>query len=536
MRPVSPTGDPDYEEEIDWPILWQPIKPKDFSVSSEIFTGSMTKDNSISIFFRKLETNKTLMGDFDYMTMEEIDGIRPDVYEFGDRLSPGEDLYPGSDIYPGPGSEASLRTYYLYSRILWNSVTSKLIIGDAIGGDLYVFDDIDLSPNTRYLVTWYVEGESIRVRIDELQLGYIQVEVYDTGVIYDTRIQRDQGEFGWFAQIEDGDSLVENIRQRSASFGNLITKEYLSSTPVVGVQLFESSTPPAELLTGVGSGPFGGIVTSQKDDSFKIDTKGMMKGASTNSFVITNWSNTTIEFDIQRPEGHTLAYLYGDSGNIISIPIPDGIPGQWQKVRKRMTDRPDQTGRYQLVILKVASINSETWYLKNLSVRSRSVGWSARGKDDPWNMAGDQWIDFHDSTNASNSGILLKEPGRGLQVQAEMLVSDGSIYEFKSLPKYAEPGRFIWDQVEPDPPAHSLSIVADVNGLTVDFAASLTLNETDERVPISYVWYFGTQGSLIGRSVRKTFPSPGIYTATLRVSYADGTVQTPNTWTQRLSA
>jgi hypothetical protein len=451
------------------------------------------------------------MTDYEGMSMQDMDGLHP---ELGD-----------------PDDETQ---FYLYSRINWSSVESSIEMG-SVDEDMYEFDNFDLEADTRYLVTFTAQGKSIRVKVDRLDLGYQQVEIYDTGVVHDVRFQEGVGRFGWKAELEDGDASIGNIRHRSANFGSIITKEYLSSTPVVGSQLVEASTPPAELLTAIGSGPYGGIVTSQRDESFKIETQGMMKGASTNEFVITDWSNTTIRFDIKRPEGDVLAYLYGSSGNIIQVPIPEGIPGQWQKVKQRLTERSDQTGRYRLVILKVAAANSESWYLRNLSIQSRAVAWSARGKDDPWGMAGDQWIRFHDTTNASNGGVMLKEPGRGLQVQAELLASTGSIYEFRTLPKYAEPGRFVWDQSELDPPAHNIFIVTDINGLTVDFAADVDLDEDDERLPISYVWYFGSHGHAVGKNVRKVFPSAGVYTAVLRATYADGTVQTPSTWTQRLS-
>lgn len=510
--PVSPTGDVNQAPSLTPNQMWQDLKPKDFSVSAEIFTGSQTEEDHLWLYFREKEKSLALMTDFAGYTMDDMNGL-----------------------IPGIGPAESAEQFYLGVKLRWGDDSSMTVTSTFENDPLYEFSNFVLENDTRYMFIVTAKGERIRLQIVKLDLGR-HIPLYDTGFFFDTRIQTGLGRFGWKAQIEDGDSSIDNVRHRSANFGNLLTKKFHSATPVVGAQLVETSTTPSELLVGIGTGPFGGIVTSQADESFKIETTGMMKGAATNDFTITDWGNTTIQFSVRRPAGSLIAYLYGDSGNIIQIPIPEGTPNQWQTVRHRMTERIDQTGRYRLVVVKVASPTTSTWYLKNLSITSRSIKWAARGESDPWSMAGDQWVPFRDTANSNNGGVVFKEAGTKLQVQAELLTSNASIREFRTLPKYAEPGRFVWDQVEPDAPQHDISITADVNDLTVDFAADVNLIPEDPREPISYTWYFGLYGHAVGKVVRKVFPSSGLYTATLRVGYSDGTTQVPVTWTQRLSA
>ena len=516
--PVSPTGDPleaiafptisegDTATRPDnWPVLWQPLSPKDFSASAEVYTGSLGGTNKLSLFFRADNIARSDLGDFENLTMDNLNGLPPE--------------------------EGSVETFqYLSANFVWETGASTMNISNH-DGVIHSFD-LSLSASTRYQFTVSVKGTKIRLQAYSMIYGRLDELVHDTGFIQSPLFDHRLGAFGWWAELADGDSLIDNIRPRSANFGELLTNRYESTTPVMGAQLIETSTPPIELVHSVGTGPFGGIVNSQLDETVKVETNGKMKGFQTNYFDVTDWANTLIEFEIYRAEGKYIAYLLSASGNIVEIPIPNGPAGMWQKIRHRTGPKPDPTGAHTLVVVKITSAN-DVWSIRNLSVRSRAISWSARAKSDPWGMAGNQWTPFEDTTNTANGGVVFKEPG-AVQVKATLRTGDASIQEFSVVPKYAELGRLVWDNDTTEAPSHLVTIASDINGLVVDFGASIQYTIDDSRRPIAYHWGF-EDGWRTGQSARYVFGSPGVHSAVLRVVYADGSVQTAY-WRQSLSS
>jgi hypothetical protein len=516
--PVSPTGDPDYSVAFPtvsegntatrpnaWPVLWQRLNPKDLSASAEVYTGTLGGTNTLSLFFRADNISRSELLDFENLTMGDLNGLPP---EEGD-VSAFE---------------------YLSANLVWESGASYMDISNH-DGIVHSFD-LSLSASTRYQFTVSVNGDKMRLQIHSMLYGRLDELVHDTGFIRSPLFDHRLGAFGWWAELEDGDSLIDNIRPRFANFGDLLTNRYESSTPVMGAQLVETSTPPVHLVDAVGTGPFGGIVNSQLDGTVKVETNGKMKGFQTNYFDVTDWANTLIEFEIYRDEGEYVAYLLSASGNIVEVPMLDAPAGVWQKIRHRTGPKPDPTGAHTLVVSKVTSDNS-VWSIRNLSVSSRAISWSARGKSDPWGMAGNQWTPFEDVANTANGGVVFKEPGP-IQVKATLRTGDASIQEFSVIPKYAELGRLVWDNETTGAPSHLIDIISDINGLVVDFGASVQYAIDDNRKPIAYHWGF-ENGWKTGKSARHTFGSPGMHSAVLRVVYADGTVQTAY-WRQSLSA
>ena len=509
--PVSPTGDPDYPidfptasegntelEPDDWPVLWMPVNPKDFTATAQIHTGEMDGTNVFWLFFRGKDVDDSVLIDFEEQTMKDMNGIPP------------EEGNPLSEAFS-----------YLVATVEWGA-SPYLSISDQ--NDTVVhYESAPLEANTDYFITVKVKGPSIRVQINELEYGYTGAKVLDTGEIIDhDLIDVRKGLVGWWAALEDGDAHIANIRPVSANYGELLTGVFESPTPAIGASLIETSTPPEELVSGVGTGPWGGNVTSQIDNSIEVVTNGKMKGLQTNAFTISDWQNTVIEFELNRSDGKYVAFLLGSSGNLIEIPVPEGAVGQWQKIRHRMGPQTDQTGSYRLVVLLVSSTNA-TWYTRNTSIRSRSISWSARGKSDPWGMSGNQWMPFEDTAGKRNSGVMFKEPGR-LQVKARSLINAAEIEEFRVIPKYAELGRLIFEDEKIAAPDHRVNILSDTNGLIVDFAVSIQYDSNDARRPMTYAWAFD-DGWKIGSSVRKVFRSSGTQSVVLRITYSDGATQ-----------
>ena len=467
--PVSPTGDPSYPYEFpieenglefsDWPITWQSIYPKNFSVSAEFVTGSLTGENSFYIFFRGGNVNKGIVNDLEDWqgtegpaTMDQLNGLALET-----------------DI----AEEASESLEYLSAQLTWSAEGSFLSVSDSLN-ELYSFD-FDLSPDKRYMATFINKDDSFRVKIHEIDadFGSLKEEVFDSELMSGYLFAPRSGFFGWWAKFEDGDSFVDNVRHRHANFGDLTTRQFQSITPVQGVQLSQISSPPTQLINEFASGLWGGVVSEDLEaNTYQIISQGNMEGIQTNNFIISDWENTFIEFEIYQDFGDYVCYLLGINGNIIELSLGEAIVRDWKKVRHEFDGRPDPTGTYRLVILKVESPTDSLWKVRNFKAEVKNVHWSARNHDDPWNMSPEEWIPFGETTNKTNSGLMFKEPGQ-VQVKATLANNDAEISEFHVVPKYAELGRLVFEDEKAEDLKHKVKIAAEVNGLNVNFAANI---------------------------------------------------------------
>lgn len=537
--PVSPTGDPSFdigfpveltESMFDyWPIAWQDINPRDFSVSMEFLTGSLEGDNSFGIFFRGGNLNKGIVNDLEDWenssspaTMGELNGLSLET-----------------DI----SDPASAAFEYLGAIIKWNADDPTIKVYNSLN-EIHSFSasagySFTFEPDTRYMATFISHKDTFRIKIYDIDpdLGSIRNLIFDSPVMSGTIFSPRQGFFGWWANFEDGDSAIDNIRHRGASFGELTTRQFQSITPAVGAQLVHTSSPAKELVQSFGSGPFGGIVTEAAEaDTYRIVSQGKMEGIQTNEFVISDWENTILQFEISKAPGKYTCYLLGAAGNIIELNIAGDYFNQWDLFRYELGGRNDPTGRYRLIILKTSSQDNTTWYVRNVKAQTRIVHWSARNQDDPWNMAPEEWMPFGETTNKSNSGMMFKEPGY-VQVKASLTNNDARISEFHIVPRYAQLGRLVFDEVDPDTIKHTMKIMADVNDLRVDFGIDLQLSETDPRVPIGYIWIFDSTNDWYtgGDTIRKVFSTPGDHHAFCQITYNDGSVQS-DYWKAYLTA
>lgn len=531
--PVSPTGDPEFEFEFsDWPVVWQDIQPKDFAVSAEIFTGSLPVSNLFSILFRGGNVNKGIVNDLEDwngsnqpITMDQFNSIRPEL-----------------DI----SDEESEAFEYLGATISWEDNISSLVVEDD-QDTLYSFDDLNLELNTKYMIVFLNKGDSFQVKIYQMDpdLNSIQAETFDSGLMQNHLFQPRKGYFGWHASFNDGNAYVDNIRHRHANFGDLQTRQFKGRTPVVGIQLAHTSSPPASLIKSVGSAPWGGLVSQESEEgypvnqaTYKVISNGKMEGITFSGeggeFLISDWENTYLEFELFKAEGSYVCYLLGASGNIIELNLESSIANEWEKFSFDFDGRPDPTGRYSLVILKVASEVDTTWFVRNAKAETKTVHWVARNQEDPWDMVPEDWLPFSETSNKANSGIMFREPGYP-QVKASITNNESFISEFHVIPKYAELGRIVTD-ADLAPINHMLEIATDVNDLRVDFGAQITYVEGDDRRPIGYIWIFdSTNEWSTGSAARKVFRTPGDHQAFLQVTYNDGSVQS-QTWRGTLTS
>jgi hypothetical protein len=526
--PVSPDGDPDYEFEFPdaWPTVWQDIQPKDFAVSVEFFTGSATGNNAFTVSFRGGNVNEGIVNDLEDwngtgnpVTMKELNEFRG--------ANPPLGLRPELDL----ADEESATFEHFDATLSWGSNNSLII--SKFEDELYAFEDISLEANSRYMAVLMSEKETFRVKVFSLDsdLRSISSEVFDSGLIRDPLFEARKGYFGWFAEITDGDSFVDNIRHRYANFGDLQTRQFRSVTPVAGVQLVHTSSPPTSLIGSAGAGPWGGIVSEPELESgaYQVISNGKMEGIvftgpSAQDFLISDWKNTYIEFELFRAPGKYVCYLLGASGNIIELNIDSPITNEWEKFVFDFDGRSDPTGRYRLAILKVSSEVDTTWFIRGAKAETKTVHWVARNQEDPWNMVSEEWLPFSETDNKANSGIMFREPGYP-QVKASITDNEAKISEFHVIPRYAQLGRVI---IEEDPASleHNISIETDINGLRVDFGVAFDFAEDDPRRPMSYIWIFDSSNNwYTGETARKVFRTPGKHHAFVQVTYNDGTVQ-----------
>lgn len=518
---VSPNGNPNYEYDSEWPLVWQEISPKDFSVSSEIFTGESEESSSFAIAFRGGNVNEGIVNDLEDWqgtglpaTMEDLNQIRPEL-----DLADSE-----SEAFEA-----------LTAALSWSDTASSLTIFKR-EEPIYEFENLGLQKNTSYMAVFLSNGETFRVQIYTLDsdLGGLKDKVFDSSLLENYLFSARKGYFGWNADFANGTSFVKNVRHRYANFGDLTTRQFRSITPVTGVQLSHTSTPPENIVESFGSGPFGGIVSSTDDPNvYRVESNRKMEGIQTGEFYISDWENTSLSFELFKPFGKHICYLLGSEGNIIELDIDRDTANEWEKFTFPFESRPDPTGKYRLVVLRVVA-DEATWFVRNVKAEVASVHWSARNQDDPWNMAPEEWMTFGNTTNTANSGIMFKEPGSA-QVRATITKNDASVSEFYIVPRYAELGRLVIDK-EPESLKHKVKIVADVTGTVVNFAAQIIYAEEDKRRPTNYFWIFNSANeSFVGPTSRKDFGAAGRHHAFVQVTFNDGTVQS-DYWRGTLSA
>lgn len=551
-----------------WPILFRanPFSgfsdpmPINIAVGVAITSGSFGQatgvlKNEFALLFRDVPTDNQTQIELNTMTQSQLEAHagQPDfgraLYDARDQKE--IDIYDQIELDERSQFDIERKPdesehTWLEVKLKWGAETSSneltILDADEVG---YTFTNFEIekseSSDLDAGIFWLVaelQDSNIRVRIYTLnQIGEVtsSVPIFDSGIISDdSLIKRRKGRFGWWANLRDGDAHINSIKTRGVNYGEFVSKEFRSITPVKGVSMYTGSTSDHELVSGIEPTDRTNMTLSLDPGSsatgkaIKIEAAPLkpLQGVVTNPFLIDDPQNIRISFDIKFPSsevsgGDLSAFLIGSYEDIYPVNLSSFKRDIWTHVKVSLKERLFQTGTYRLMLLQTFPVTATSWWIENLSVKTYSVKWSARPhKSDAWNLEGDRWQDAGFTLNSLNGGLVFDEIGSGLQIRAQALRQDASISDFKAVPQYATLGRLIYrDEIpvhtQPEP---KLKITTSVSERTVQFTAS---QESSINI-VAYYWNFGDGIEDAGLSVSHTYSGAGTYVATLTAQTNEG--------------
>lgn len=537
-RPPSPDGSAaptsgfpvtsDVGEPAAFPVLYRsddppsPADPRPIDVSMGIsfISGSLVGSNEFALYLRQNNTEVITQDDLEGQTQAELEATQ---------------VQPEFLTTSGASS-------WIRARFDWDSTGSTLVLENSEGVQ-YTFSSAALSPNQNYWLVIELTDNVFRGRLFATDVANQVTDdpLLDTTAIVDaTAWWRRKGRVGIYTAFEDGDVYLTHLRPRFTVYGDIITSSLNTLTPMDGGQLVAGSTSQKELVESIVPAPWGGTVfadptaaISPTSVPYRIETVGMdpLQGFATNVFWVDQPAQTVIEFDLKFPGNAVippgqglLAFLYGPLGLVILLNLPTLETEEWQHIRIPLANHDVfQTGRYSLVVVQTLPQVSTTWFIDNLSVKTPVVDWYGRAASDPWDMSG-EWMPFKDTINLSSGGTLFKERGRQFQIRARSYRDNAKIHEFTANPKYAELGRFVWEDervaLGTAPAAHTIGTA--ITGQTVKFTATWGGHPTYFTSNIvAYGWSFGDDSFEYGPIVKHTYRYPGTYDVTLTVISRD---------------
>lgn len=509
-------------------------------------TSAAAAQNQVSFYFREIPLDLQTQLDIDGTTMAALDAVgkQPDydIAKYNNRTqqylqAERQEMLDGDTQFDLERLPDYVSDAYIEVRLKWSAAGSVLQVLDANETTIYTFNNFTLNANSYYYLIADIENSTVRVRIYQIDsagnfgspAAYGMV-VDTTAILNEDLFKRRKGRFGWYARFADGNASVQNIRPRKLSFGEVVTKSFTSSSPVEGARLQIAGSSDRKLFETIAAGPWGGDVITDTEKSsskngFKITTsKGVpLQGVQSNEFIIDDFDNTEISFDVFFPSyavaaGSNLeAFLYGRNAKIVNLNLGGFTTDQWHTVKAYLRNDLLQGGPYRLMLIQTLPSMDTVWYLDKVSIVARSLELFGRAvRPDAWRMRPDNWVAFKNTTDSLQSGTLFAERGKNIQIRGRALRQDSYIHEMKTLPKYSELGRFAWPDEQKEQftfPAANIS--ASANGRTVSFDASSSSNTGGANV--AWYWSFGDGSYDYGLTVKHTYKLSGTYEVTLVV-------------------
>lgn len=577
QRPPSPTGaantSPDFPTvsdtgmPTDFPIVFhadanpgaRDPRPVDAHLSAFITSGSLidadgtdvNKYNQVAWYFREIPIDEQIQLELDLMSQADLIalGHQPDFAPatFTTRRQDNIDDILQSDLDTDTQFDLdTLPDYTTHSwyevKLRWSAIDTTLTIENADGVG-YTFTPPVLDPISlldfdqgKYIVLLDFETNQVRIRIFQSnQVGEFDASmiIFDSGIVHDDSLFKvRKGRLGWYAQMLDGNATLQNIRQRDMNFGELKSKSYASFTPVKGVQLSADASSPLHLATNIFQSPWGvGSINADPSASatggaWRIQSEGgqPLQGIQTNWFVLDNFQNIDISFQLNYPQDALVipgagldVFLYGEYGRCIPLEIGPILGGRWETYHARLKDDLVQTGTYALMMVQTMPEKDTIWWIENIKVETPAILWWARSqRDDAWHTLADQWVPFRDVMDRQYSGLTFDERGRDLQIKLRTLRQSAIFHNFTATPQYATLGNFAWtDGNSPSDIAPSATITSNVIGRTVIFVGEGSADA--DGFVIAYYWSFGDGTYEFSPRVRHTYATPGTYKAVLTV-------------------
>jgi len=343
---------------------------------------------------------------------------------------------------------------------------AKLLISDETGIENHSFNLPAglLESNKDYAFLASIEENYVRLRLCQLYNTSISdpnhlTPIYDTGLIKSSFVKRRKGRFGWSADLLDGDVSIQSILSRGTTYGEMISSNKLSYTPVRGVQAFVDGTNYSEAVSSIVSSPFNKTNSSVTIDYKKngsgscreiINAAGIWQGLATNEFVINDFKDIDITFKVftTGSDQKISAILYNKTQNImVPIKVPNFDSNQWQNIRLVIDGENHPSGTYSLILAEESAIDGSTWWIDNLSIKRNEMLWYGRSYVNGINEVGaDNWFAMGDTINQTNNGTVFRTSGKELQIKGIARTQFVNIYETKFVPKYATLGNFVKDR------------------------------------------------------------------------------------------
>lgn len=556
LRRTPPlNGDVTLSPAFTQPILWRAAdvpgvgdpRPIDTEVGVIFNPGTIDTTNSFTLYFRELTEDFLTQLDLDGLTQADLDGRdQPDIGEamYNSRTQIDLEDFGQSLLDDRLQSDLERTADYLSASWIqficqWDATSGSVSIVDTEGNGYTIVLDNPLASGRSYVFYATVEENNVRATIYEIDSnGVVGDQVFDSTLIYDdTAFKRRRGRFGWYASLRDGDAYINSIRPRHLSFAEYRSLPLESNTPVIGAELFVTTSPNIEYYDSLAPAPdndsqYSSVgrdtARSTTGESWKITNFGLGadQGVQSNTFPIADFSNTEIHFDLYYPSDAILndipliAELVDDhETRTLPLLMPIVIPDQWQTIRILMPfDQTAVTGVYKLVLRQPTAYQS-TWWVDDVSIFSRSVAWDGRAVvDDPWSSVDARWTPFRNTLSTDSGGILFPNKGTKLQVRAKALQQDATINRIQFKPKYAELGRF--------KPNATVPSTAPTANFTTSSLGSHTIRFTDTSTDDGYIalaeWNFGDGARAIGHTVTHQYSDTGSYFVTLVVMDNNG--------------
>ena len=250
------------------------------------------------------------------------------------------------------------------------------------------------------------------------------------------------------------DAYLDELSATTSGYGALTSKIFTQRTPVDGVQLSAAFSEDEDLLRSISwidhSETDTGIDTTKTLSG--LGSYKTARGIFTNDFVINDWINTYLEFDIWVPSTVTInnqprAFFRSHQVPDIDFPIPELQGNRWNHVSVDFSTQSDTTigYLYHLVIEpQAADIRLGSFWIDNLKIGHKTIDWQIKVR------SGDSypWRSLHDVVNNGQAALHFprKEIGRELQIRAVALAQDAWVSSFTLVPRHAQLGLPIYDQ------------------------------------------------------------------------------------------
>ncbi len=549
---VAPNADPTRTYDYVPPIMWRSAaglsgfddpRPVDGRVGAVIHTGSLQRDNELSLYFREVTEDYMTQLDLNGTSMLSLNGNnQPDTGTTSYDIRPQSDLnnipqfdLDGDTQFELERTPDSLLASWIQFSCRWNSQDTIFSISNTERGGYSFNLGSSLTPGTDYIIMTEIEDDGVRMRIYPLS-GFGEILTND--IIFDSTLIKDdysfkrrKGRFGWFANLEDGDAAIKGIRERGVTYAEYRSLPMPSLTPVDGVELVAENTSHMELFTEFQPTSNEIVLSSRIEGAREIfeaqNPKGAIsQGLRSNQFIISDFEQTEATLDLLytgTSEGLNFV-LVSSTGTRLNLTRPLLTPNLWQSIRLRMPFTYEaQTGPYRLVIEQNENVPTSI-SLDHVKIFRRAVSWYGRsGANDPWDTR-DTWVPFKNAVNTPGSGIMFPSRGRSLQVRGLGHFESAKIERVQFKPRYATLGRFAWPEDRlfgAIPPVASFTI----SNVGRTYQLKSTSSDPDGEV-VNWYWNISDGSQHFGPVVSHTFTAPGTYGISLTVTDRNGLVHT----------